>query len=53
MAVAAAVGAMPCLEALKWVFVRFTLFHHFVFSPSLSHQSVNILVGHVMEDIEI
>ncbi len=50
-AVAAAAGTMPCLETLKWVLVRFPLFHHLLFLP-LSHQSLPILVGHVMEDRE-
>ncbi len=50
-AVAAAAGTMPCLERLKWVFVRFPLFHHFLSLP-LSHQSLPLLEGHVMEDRE-
>ncbi len=50
-AVAAAAGAMPCLETLKWVLVRFPLFYHVLFPP-LSHQSLPLLEGHAMEDRE-
>ena len=50
-AVAAAAGTMPCLEMLGWVLVLFPLYLHFLFFP-LSHQSVPIFEGHVMEDRE-
>ena len=50
-AVAAAAGTMPCLETLKWVLVRISLFHHFLLFP-LSHQSLPLLEGHVMEGRE-
>ena len=50
-AVAAAAGTMPCLETLLWVLVRFPHFHHFLLFP-LSHQSLPLLEGHVMEDRE-
>ena len=50
-AVAAAAGTMPCLETLKWVLVRFPLFHHFLLFP-LSHQSLPLLERHIMEDKE-
>ena len=45
-AVAAAAGTMPCLETLEWVLVP--LFHCCLF-PLLSHQSLPLLEGHVME----
>ena len=50
-AVVAAVGTMPCLETLEWVLVRFPLYLHIPLFP-LSHQSLPLLEGHVMEDRE-
>ncbi len=48
-AVAAAAGTMPCLETLRWVLIYFPLYLSFPLSP-LSHQSLPLLEGHVMED---
>ncbi len=50
-AVAAAAGTLPCLERLGWVLVHFPLNLHFLLFP-LSHQSLPLLEGHVMEDRE-
>ncbi len=50
-AVAAAAGTMPCLETLKLVIALFPLYPHFLLFP-LSHQSLPLLEGHIMEDRE-